>query len=204
MTINFKNPKVVLSLVLGGLFLASLIFLLWPKSPKLPPLKSSVPADGAVSVALASPVTFVFDVVVSLADFSLSSTPSLKWTLSQPNSNTILASRSPAFQPSTTYSLSLSWRNQPLTALSFTTIKAQVDPLLLQQMEEELARDYPLANFTPYETSLYRVVYLAPLVLEITLKNPNLTSEEAIADIRRWVTSKGGDATAHTYTVTTP
>ena len=35
----------------------------------------------------------------------------------------------------------------------------------------------------------------------IALKNPNLTSAEAIDEVKSWITANGGDAGAHKYVV---
>ena len=60
-----------------------------------------------------------------------------------------------------------------------------------------MARDYPLATKVPYENNDIKIVYSAPMALEITLKNPNLTSAEVIEAVKSWVTQNGGDADAH-------
>lgn len=193
-------------LVLAILTFVALL-LNWARPSLVPPtLISSAPANNSRNVGLTAPLELQFDGPVDPADFSLTSVPEAPWNINSVSAATLSLSLTPtqSLAQNTKYTLNILWQGRSLTTLVFTTESTQTDRVLLDRLAAELQRDYPLANFVPYETALYRVIYISPRVLEITLKNPNFTSEEAINDIRQWVTSKGGDAASHTYTVATP
>lgn len=198
---NRTTLFIAATVILAIIYVIALIF--FKLNPPIPRLITSSPTDQAKNVALATIPAFEFDKSIDLADVAVISSPKTSWTLTQTKSTTIIASHSPDFQPATEYTLSLTWKNKPLTSLVFTTLKSQVDPLLLQSMKDELARDYPLARFTPYKTNNYRVVYSAPMTFEISLKNANLKSSEAIDEVKAWVTRNGGDVSTHKFTVIT-
>jgi hypothetical protein len=187
-------------LIILGVF--TLIFLLiGNKGEPKPKITSLFPADKSDNVDLRFVPKYQIDIPIILSEFTITSVPNINFQLSQPNEDTLAATHTLAFQPATAYTITLSYQNQVLQTHSFTTIKSQEDPLLIQNMKDELARDYPLAQKLPYTTSQYRVVYSAPMTLEITIKNPNLTSQEAIEEIKTWVIKNGGNVEAHKYTI---
>ena len=181
--------------------LLTIIFLLLGnKKNPLPQIINFTPADGSQNIELRAIPSYLSDIPLTLSDLTITTTPPHSLTLTSSNPTMITATHSLAFQPATTYTITLSWRGNILQAHSFTTVKSQEDPLLIQNMKDELARDYPLAQKLPLNTSQFRVVYSAPMTLEITIKNPNLTSQEAIDEIMIWVKKSGGDVEAHKYT----
>lgn len=204
MIINPKNLKIPLIVSLVLLALVAIVLIFRSSSLKTPTLKSTLPLDDAKNVTLISSVSFVFNEAVLLADFTLSSDPSFNYLLTQPNPETIIASHPLSFQPSTTYTLTLNWKGRLLTTKQFSTLVAQEDPLLIQNMKDELASDYPLGNSTPYETPSYRVVYSAPLTLAISLKSPGFDQDLAISEIKSWVKSQGGNVDLHKYVIAAP
>lgn len=194
--LKYKNYILIVVGLLSFIFL-----LIGKKYPSLPRVTSFSPNDNSQSIDLRAVPTYQVDISPTLSDFTLTSTPNVNFTLSLPSPNTLLANHSLAFQPATTYTLTLSWQGHILQTHTLTTIKSQEDPLLIQNMNDELARDYPLAQKLPYNIPSYRLVYSAPMTLEITLKNPNLTSAEVIDEVKSWVTSVGGNADAHKYVI---
>ncbi|KKU13357.1 MAG: hypothetical protein UX21_C0047G0001, partial [Microgenomates group bacterium GW2011_GWC2_45_8] len=88
-----------------------------------------------------------------------------------------------------------------LHQFSFTTKPTQTDQIILDQIHAELKDKYPLANKTPYTTPEYRVIYSAPLTLEITLKTGALAPDAAISQIQLWVKNNGLDPSTHQYLV---
>ena len=199
----FTNPKVKLAtVIIVGLLIFNLALSIYRlQFPSIPTIVSSSPNTNSTNINLNQNITFTFDEPVSALDLSISSEPTFSWQLSQTERNIVTATHALDFQPSTSYTINLTWGKTPLSPLTFTTIKSQTDSLLIQNMKDELARDYPLAQKLPYNTDLYRVVYSAPMVLEITIKNPAITPEKAFSEIRAWVTSVGGDANAHKYVI---
>lgn len=195
--LKYKNSVFIALITLTFIFI-----LLSKKTTTLPIITAFTPVDQSQNVDLRAIPKYISDTPLLLSDLELSSSPPFNLQLTTVDQNTFTATHALAFQPATTYTLTLSWKGHPLQTHSFTTIKSQEDPLLIQNMKDELKRDYPLAQLLPYTTSQYRVVYSAPLTLEIALKNPNLTSEEVIAEIKNWVTKNGGDATIHRFTTT--
>lgn len=190
---------VLVALVLGLVYLG--LYLSSTRPPAPPVLVSSSPANNALQVGLLDPVIFEFETPVLASDFAIASTPSLSWQVKNQGQYMVVATHSPAFSSATRYSLALSWRGASLLTHNLTALQTQEDVVLIQNMKAELARDYPLGQKTPYETTAFRVVYSAPLTLEITLKNTTLSAETALADIRSWVQSNGLDPASHKYVV---
>jgi len=167
----------------------------------LPQLVYSTPTTNSLGADVFNPVMIQFDKPILVKDFTIISSPEESWDLAQEGQNSLRISHSLALRPSTKYQLVLSWKSSPLPALTFTTQSSQGDPRLVQTLTQELNRDYPLAKLTPYNTPLYRVVYSAPMTLEITIKNRGISSQKATEEVRSWVTSVGGDATTHKYII---
>lgn len=179
-----------------------ILLLLAKKSPSLPQLASFSPQDQSQNNALTVVPTYIFEIPISISDITIRSNPPFEYSLSQTDEGTIVANHRLAFQPSSTYTITLIWQDQIILTHTFTTKKSQEDPLLIQSMKDELARDYPLAQLLPLETSQYRIVYSAPMTLEITVKNPNLTSTEAIDYAKNWVSKNGSSSNLHKFVVT--
>jgi hypothetical protein len=197
--LKYKNHLVLILVVLSVV-----LFLFGGKTQKPPTIKALSPLDRAQNVDLRSSIYYSSDNPLILSEITISSSPSLDFELNLQNTNTLVATHKLAFQPSTTYTISLSWKGEDILNHTFTTLKSQEDPLLIQNMKEELERDYPLAQKLPLKTAQYRVVYSSPLTLEITLINPNFTSEEIIEDVKSWVTQNGGDVSVHKFVMAAP
>lgn len=194
-----KTKKILLislaALALGSLLISFL-------SPSNPKLISSTPSNSGNLSDPNLPITLQFDRQVDLADFGFTITPSETINSANLDSNTIQINFGKSLLINTKYLISINYKSRPLTQLSFTTNAPpgiQYDARLNQNIQSELDTQYPLIAKTPYNTSSYRVVYSAPMTLEITLKNPSLTSEEVVAEIKGWITQNGGDATTHKY-----
>lgn len=197
-----NNPKVKLyGALLGLLIVINLIFALYRRlSPIHPQVISSTPPQQASNVPLDTIPTFTFDQQLDANDLKVESTPSLNWIL-QLKDKTLLLQHPLNFQPSTNYLLSIYHQNTKVYDYSFTTQASQTDSALIQSMKDELARDYPLGQKTPYEAPGFRLVYSSPLTLEITLKNTSLDELEAIGYARSWVSENGLDPTTHKYII---
>lgn len=179
-----------------------ILLLLTKQSPSLPQLSSFSPQDQSQNNALTVVPTYIFETPISISDITIITSPSFDFALSQTGEDTIVATHKLSFQPSSTYTVTLLWQNQAVLTHTFTTKESQEDPLLIQTMKDELARDYPLAQLLPLETSQYRMVYSAPMTLEITVKNPNITSVEAIDYAKNWVSKNGSSINLHKFVVT--
>lgn len=165
----------------------------------LPELMRSSPANNQTNVGVLAPVELQFKGDVDPRDLALASTPNVSWEIIPRSDTAVVFTHEKPLQAKTKYSLTLSWRGQPLTTLSFETEATQTDYELIKNTKALLARDYPLAGLIPYDTPLYRVVYSAPLTLQITLKNPTTTKDQATTDIQAWVKSGGQDPATHQY-----
>ncbi len=191
--------------ILLTLAVLSVVLLLFGGKAQNPPTITTFnPVDRAQNIDLRSSLSYSSNNPLILSEISITSSPSLELELILQNTNTLIATHNLAFQPSTLYTISLAWRGQNILTHTFTTLKSQEDPLLIQNMKDELERDYPLAQKLPLKTTQYRVVYSSPLTLEITLINPNFSSEEIIEDVKSWVTQNGGDVSSHKFTIATP
>jgi methionine-rich copper-binding protein CopC len=191
--------------ILSVIVFIFLIFSLFYKpKPALPKIISSLPSANSTSVLVTDPIQLKFDQPVDPSLLTVSSNPPEVWAIQSGDDNTIATLKSKQYlRAETPYSLSILYHNQPTFTLNFKTIPQQGDPRYTQGVLQEMSHDYPLAKFTPYETTQYLVVYSSPMTLEITLKSPNIPHDQAISDIRAWVTSVGGDATAHQYVIAT-
>lgn len=196
-----RRHWLLLFLALGVL---AAIYLALQKEPTPPlALASSTPSHAQTNVDLFAPVLVTFNAPLDPNLLQVVSTPEESWQLTPRNSSTFEFTHTLAFSPSTQYVLTFMYQDQT-TSLAFITQKSQGDPRLVQTIKQQMLLDYPLADLTPYETNLYRVVYSDPLTLEITLKTTTVTTDKAISDIKSWVQNHGGDPAAHQYVVTKP
>lgn len=185
--------------------LIALIFSLFYKpKPPLPQLISSSPISNAQRVSLTDSIQLKFDQDIDSTRLVIKSSPPEDWSIQVGNDNSTIILKSKKYlQVETSYSLSILYGDKSVSTLNFKTIPQQGDPRYTQGVLKEMDRDYPLAVKLPYNTPSYRVVYSAPLTLEITLKNQNISSATAIGDIKAWVTQNGGDASSHKYVIGT-
>ena len=198
----FKLARKYWLIIFLALGLVACLYLLLQEKPALPlTIQGSTPADQQTGVDLFAPISVTFNSALDPNLLSVTSLPPETWTITPENASTYEFAHKLALSPSTKYLLTFTYQGQSLS-LTFTTQKSQGDPRLIQTIKEQMSIDYPLANLTPYETNLYRVVYSAPLTLEITLKTAVTTSDQAIAEIKSWVRNHGGDSSTHQYIVT--
>lgn len=187
---------------LGILTLVTLTTSLIGSKNKTPMIISSSPPNNAINFGVISSVELNFDMPIRSSDLTVSSTPDSDWKIDQKENDSIIISHTKTLETRTPYTLNIYWKGKSINSIKFTTEATQTDYKLIKKITNEVNRDYPLSLFTPYETSQYSVVYLSPLNLGITIKNPNLTSQEAIDEIKTWVKKNGGDVEAHKYTTT--
>ena len=202
--VQYKRPIVLTSVIM---ILGTIITWVWGALvPNHPKIISTQPATNTRNVDLFVQLGLAFDTEALASDISISSDPQENWHVNQTSSNTVTAKSEDPLVPSKPYSITVSWKNNPIYNFSFTTASSQSDLKLLKNIKTEVDRDYPLAKLTPLDSSLYRVVYSSPLTLEITIKNVNLTTAEIIEEVKSWVTQNGGDAASHKYVIanTTP
>lgn len=198
------TPKVLIisSFFILVFFLISLFYR--PVSP-LPLIISSDPANNAQSVISPDTIKLKFDQNLDISLLRVESSPPEDWSIQSGLDPTLVILKSKQyFHADTLYSISLFYNEKQLPPLTFKTIHQQGDPRYTRQVLTDMERDYPLAQKLPLKTPQYRVVYSAPMTLEITILNPNLTSSEVVDDIKTWVIQNGGNAATHKYVVATP
>lgn len=193
------------SLIVLG-FIAVVAFTLSLIKPKLipPVLLSSNPQNNQAKVSTILPVELKFKEKVSNNEFTVTSVPETSWVPTQKDETTILLTHPKQLMPAKQYLLTISWNGTEITKLSFTTEDTQQDYEVIKNVKDEITKNYPLAKLMPLETSNFRVIYSEALTLEITIKNPNLTSAEVIEEVKSWVTQNGGNTSAHKYVIATP
>lgn len=189
-------------LLLGILALTTLIVSLF-SSPPATQIKvlSTSPLPNSTSVRHTDSIILRFDQPVDTALLAASSIPEEVWDIASNYPTEVVLTPKQYFRVDTQYLLNLSYEGNPIYTLNFKTIPQQSDPRYAQEVVQELAKNYPLASKIPFENSLFRIVYLSPLTIEITNKNPNLTSQEIIDEVKAWVTQNGGNALDHKYIV---
>lgn len=199
-----KLLKTLLVVVGVVVLLAISILDLRPKAPKLiEPIPKTIPNLADPN----APLTLMFDRAVALNDFSFTLKPAEEIMPEATDQTTIVINFKKPRAINLKYLLTANYKNSPLFELTFTTNvsqNTQYDARFNQEIQKELDQDYPLITQTPHNTPLYRVVYSAPMTLEITIKNPSIGSTEAIADAKEWVRSLGGDVEAHKYVIAPP
>lgn len=163
-------------------------------------ITNSTPTENALGVSVFDPITITFNQPVDSSSVTVTSNPSENWTTSQITPNTVKVGHELYLRVSTTYKLTISQNGNAIETLTFVTAHEQNDPRQLQGLQSDLNKNYPLASLTPYETSDYRVIYSAPLTLEIDLKN-SIGTQEAITQVQAWVKSNGVDPGTHKYNV---
>lgn len=201
---KFLTIKNLLILTIGMVFILTIISFSQALHPRLPMAVSSIPTSNSKGNSTILPITMKFDVPVSASDFTITSMPEENWNTAQHDSQTLTFNHSQYLKSNTSYTLSLIYKSKPLTSLTFTTAGGEADPRYYQQIQSDLNTKYPLAKYTPYDTPSYHVVYSAPLTLEITIKSAGISRDQAIADIRAWVASVGGDVAGHQYVIASP
>ena len=179
------------------IFIVSLI--LRPATP-LPEVVRTSPVDRSTKVNYFDAVSYVFNQDLNPNLLKLTSIPEENWALKPINTRSVSFSPAQYFQVNTQYTLTLIYDNQPLHTLTFTTLPQQSDPRYVQEVNNELKRDYPLAVKTPLDRPGFSVVYNKPLTLEITLKEGVEERSEIINAVRDWVKENGLDPDSHTYT----
>lgn len=198
----FLKYKKLIIIFLG---LVSVILLIIGSLPSKPPkIILLKPQDLSKNIDLRTPLTYSIDLTVNIDDLKITSTPSNNMTLSFKDKNTLIAEHKLAFQPSTKYTFEIFWKNKLISTNSLTTTKSQEDPNLIEKMNNELARDYPLAQKLPLKTTNYRVVYSSPLTLEIELLNANTSATDIVNEVKSWVTKNGGDVSIHKFVIANP
>lgn len=200
---KFFNKKTILILLAITLVAVVVSFVYKPVNP-LPKVISSSITTNTTKVNYFDPIQLKLDQSISPAKISVKSVPEELWdiTSAEGDPTTILLNHTQYFRVNTNYSLTIFYDNQQISVLTFKTAPQQNDPRYVQEVNNEMARDYPLATKVPYETNNYSVVYSLPLTLEITLKNFDLSEDEAIAEVKSWVTKNGGNSAAHKYVIT--
>ena len=63
-----------------------------------------------------------------------------------------------------------------------------------KKLDEDTYRGYPLFDYTPYETTNWKITYLKPLILVVTLKKDTPEVRQEVLD---WIKSKGVDPSTH-------
>jgi len=164
------------------------------------------PTNGTNLANLRTPITIIFNKPVDINKIKILLVPEEKFDTTQPTNNSIILNF-PNFLPlNRQYSINIIYDKKSLGTFSYSTSNnnVQFDANLIQEVENDRKINYPLLFKLPYTTSNYSAGYSAPLTLEITPLNPNLTSSEIIDEVKSWVKQNGGDVTAHKFVVATP
>lgn len=167
----------------------------------MPKIISTTPPNNSQNVSSVEPIVFFFDIPVETSKLTIKSQPEANWQLTQTAENVITAKSTKYLSYSKEYFFEIIYSTNKIGALNFKTAAGQGDPQFYQEVKDVMSRDYPLAEKFPYLTDNYKVVYSAPLELEIRLKANTLSEQEAIDAIKSYVTKNGGDASVHKYVV---
>ena len=188
-------------IIFGLITLVIFIISLTIKPPThLPEVVKTTPIDRSTKVNYFDKISYVFNSDLDPNLLTLTSIPEENWQKSPKNTREVIFNSAQYLQVNTQYTLTLSYDQIPIHNLTFTTIPQQGDPRYVQEVNNELKRDYPLAVKTPLERPGFSAVYSKPLTLEITLKAGVNERSEIVNTIRDWVKENGLDPDSHTYT----
>lgn len=203
---QFFHKKTILVLLLGITLIMIVVSLVYKPIRPLPTIISTSLTTNSTKVNYFDPVWLKFDQSINPSLISIKSIPEESWSvgLVEGDPTSIVLNHARYFHVNTDYSLTIFYDSQQINVLKFRTAPQQNDPRYVQEVNSGMARDYPLATKIPFENNSFKIVYSAPLTLEITSKNPNLKSQELIDEVKSWVTQNGGDASAHKYVVASP
>lgn len=161
-------------------------------------IASSTPANGDSAVSVFDPIKVTFNQDVDPLTLNVVSNPTENWSIAQISKNSIRIEHKQYLRVATTYKLGVLRHEETIGTITFETAREQNDPRQLQTLQQDLNERYPLAQFTPYQTSNYKVIYSAPLTFEIELKT-SIDPQEAISQVQSWVKSHGVDPATHKY-----
>jgi len=194
-----KKNIVIFAIIAILMFVISIII---KKPPVLPKLISTTPTVNYQQASVTDPIILEFDQPIDPTLVAAVSTPNEIWDISNGvDRNTIVLKSKQYLHADTNYLLNVSYNKEEIISLKFKTIEQQGDPRYTQEVLLEMKRDYPLSTSLPFANSTFRAVYSSPLTLEITIKNPNLTSVEVIEEVKKWVKENGGDPDKHDYKI---
>lgn len=194
-----SNRKFLITLAIITLSTFIISLVLKPSAP-LPEVIKTSPIDRSTKVNYFDKISYVFNSDLDPNLLTLTSIPEENWQKSPKNTREVIFNSAQYLQVNTQYILTLSYNQTPIHTLTFTTIPQQSDPRYVQEVNNEIKRDYPLAVKTPYDAPGFSVVYSKPLTLEITLKESVDERSEIINAVRDWVKENGLDPDSHTYT----
>jgi hypothetical protein len=201
-----KKLKVV-AIIISIAAMCLIIFLAFrPKKEVLPSfptnleVTSSSPANGDAGVSVFDPFTVTFNEPADFLTVTAVSDPTEQWVVTQASPNSVKIDHKLYLRVATNYTLTILQHGNPIGKIVFRTANEQNDPRFLQGLQVERDKKYPLLSLTPLETAKYRIVYSAPLTLEVSLK-VSADSQEAIEEVRSWVKSRGIDPSTHKYVV---
>ena len=200
---KFFNKKIIIILSLITFVVVIIALFTKPATP-LPQIVSTSPISNSRNVNYFDPIIIKFDQKVDPARISIASLPEEKWSINLSDNNSIILNHAQYFRVDTKYTLDIFYDEQLLSTLAFTTIHQQSDPRYVQSVVKQMEEEYPLATKIPFENSSFLIKYTSPLTISITIKNPSLTSQEIIDEVKSWVKSSGGDVDAHKYIIATP
>ncbi len=201
---QFFRKKTIFILLAVTLVVVVVSLFYRPVNP-LPNIISTSLTTSSTKVNYFDPLRLKFDQSINPSLLSIKSVPEESWSVTSAigDPTSIVLDHAQYFRVNTDYSLTIFYDNQQIHVLKFRTAPQQSDPRYVQEVNNEMARDYPLATKVPYENNIFKIVYSAPLTLEITLKNSNITSQKAIEEVKSWVAQNGGNASAHKYVIAT-
>ena len=197
----FNKTQKYLILGLGIITLVTTcLSFIYKKTPTPPTITKLAPTNGSIKIPLDQNIKITFASPIDINLLSIESQPEEDWIKSPIDSKNILLTHKYALYPNTLYTLKIFYSKQEIDEILFTTVSTQSDPRLVQTIEDEIKRDYPLAVKTPLERPGFSAVYSKPLTLEITLKEGVEERSEIINAVRDWVKENGLDPESHTYT----
>lgn len=192
-----------LLIALGILLIVGLTTILISNPPKI---EDTSPKHEQTNIDINQEITLTFTEKIEIKDIKIDSEPEEDWQKIQDLTNQLILKHEKPFHNNTDYTIYIFHKNKLIYTFDFkTTNLVQSNPRAVQELQESVELNYPLALQTPHITSFYEVVYSAPLTLEIQIVEfSTKTREEIISEVKWWVQSEGIDPESHQYITVYP
>jgi hypothetical protein len=182
-------------IIIGLLLIIILITLIVVSSSRKKPLGivQVYPNPESKNVDVKTDINVIFDQEPSLKDISFKINPEFEFKQELFDRSLVITPKE-NLQGNTTYHIDVLIEKENIFSWTFSTRKLSESEVIEIEVEET-QRMYPLANYLPLKTDSYRLTYIKPMVLQVTLKTGS--EMEVEEEIKEWIKSKGIDPSTH-------
>lgn len=200
------NNKVLLKILITLIGIFVLLKIASSLILKTPEIESTTPEHEQVDIDTNQEIILNFAEQITTKDIEIDSEPEEEWKITQGTQKQLIIKHDKTLYNDINYTIYILHKNKLIHTFDFkTTNLVQSNPRAVQELQESVELNYPLALQTPYTTLFYEVVYSAPLTLEIqTIESSTKTVQEILAEVKGWVLSQGVNPESHQYIIIYP